>query len=71
MVLFLIGSIFSAGKIFHKVEVSEEKIKKVEDKSEKSEDKIEEIEKIDLRQSIILENIVDKLDKLDDKINAN
>ena len=33
-----------------------------------SEDKIDEIEKIDLRQSIILDNVVDKLNRLDDKL---
>ena len=67
----IIALAITFGIVQAQVKVNEKELDKHEAKIEKSAEKITDTEKIDLRQSIILESIVDKLDKLDKKIDSD
>ena len=59
----IIALAISFGALQIQAKMAEKNIDKHEEKIEKVDEELTENEKIDLRQSIILENIVDKLEK--------
>ena len=67
----IIALAISFGALQIQAQRADKDIEKHETKIEKADEKIVENEKIDLRQSIILENITDKLNKLDEKIDLD
>ena len=68
LVATLIGVAVGYGALQNKVTTQKEDVVKLEGKVEKTKEAVSENEKIDLRQSIILETIANQLNKLDEKL---
>ena len=67
----IIALAITFGIVQAQVKTNEKELDKHEAKIEKTTEEINENEKIDLRQSIIMESIVEKLAKLDEKIDLD
>ena len=72
VIIFLVGTFMGLaeikGKVVEKVETVEKSVAKVEDKTEKTDEALTENEKIDLTQSVLIEQITKALERIDKKL---
>ena len=71
IIIFVITALIGVGVFQNKVETAEKKLIKIEEKVEKTEEEVEENEKIDLRQTILIEQISATLEKLNKKLDKD
>lgn len=66
--LFLIGIFVMWGKIQAQNEMNLTKTEKLEEKVEETEEEVNENEKVDIKQTVLIEQIAKTLEKLNNKI---
>lgn len=68
LIVILVSSVFGFGVNFNKIDNNEKKVSELEERAKDNEYRIWENELVDLRQTILLDNALATLERVNDKL---